>query len=56
MLATAVDRVPTWWFLCPLGKGLGHKEFDGYMVGQMLLLQVLAEDDENGFWDHSGRL
>ena len=22
-------------FLCPLGIGLGHKEFDGYMVGQI---------------------
>ena len=22
------------FFLCPLGVGLGHKEFDGYMVGQ----------------------
>ena len=31
------------------------------MVGQkttrvLLLLQVLAEDDEDGFWDHWGRL
>ena len=22
----------------------------------LYLLQVLAEDDENGFWDHCGRL
>ena len=34
MLDTAADRLPTWCFLCPLGIGLGHKEFDGYIVGQ----------------------
>ena len=43
---------------CPLGIGLGHKEFDGYTRDRpkttrvLLLLQVLAEDDEDGFLDH----
>ena len=45
-------------FLCPLGISLGHKAFDGRpkTTRVLLLLQVLAEDDEDGFWDHWGRL